>query len=499
MPRACRTTPEHARGHLAPRGPSPVGRGIVPGARDRAQPDPRPASHLRHAPVLPLLLGVDGERGGRALRPVHAVPARAGPLGRTLGDRWPRGRRHQPRRGGAERRARAGRADPAGPARALAGARGDGDLPRWGRLPGGIGPAVGGLLADLAEPGDARAQPRVRAGHARRDAGRVGRCDVRRGPDPVGRVGHPAGSSLLRPLPHATRPQPCVDRRRGRLRGYAAHDAFDADDADRAGLGSAHADAALARSAAAASRRDRRGPALGRGHRRRPRQTARGPGAVHVPGVRQPRTDPGASAAKGELSQLRGERGAAGDGGIGDDQGTREREGTTKAPETADGNKRGSRWDGEFPHRSRIGAKDASSAGSSTTDAESPGPLPEAVEETASDCLEAAFRVQSDLGSGLLEKVYRDALAVELRHRGLDVGTEVTVPVSYRDQALGVGLRLDILVADCVVIEVESVDAFASAHTAQTLTYLEATGKRLGFLLGAERGLSIGLRAANGP
>jgi GxxExxY protein len=117
------------------------------------------------------------------------------------------------------------------------------------------------------------------------------------------------------------------------------------------------------------------------------------------------------------------------------------------------------------------------------TDAESPGPLPDAVEETASECLEAAFRVHSDLGSGLLEKVYRDALAVDLRHRGLDVGTEVTVPISYRDQALGVGLRLDILVAGCVVIEVKSVDAFASAHTAQTLTYLEATGKRLGLLL----------------
>lgn len=112
-----------------------------------------------------------------------------------------------------------------------------------------------------------------------------------------------------------------------------------------------------------------------------------------------------------------------------------------------------------------------------------PRPLPDAVEETASTCLQAAFRVHSELGSRLLEKAYRDALAVELRHRGLEVETEVPVPIAYRDQDLGVGLRLDLRVEEHLVIEVKSVEGLDPAHTAQTLTYLEATGDRLGLLL----------------
>lgn len=72
-----------------------------------------------------------------------------------------------------------------------------------------------------------------------------------------------------------------------------------------------------------------------------------------------------------------------------------------------------------------------------------PRGLPDHVEETATECIQGAYRVHSKLGAGLLEKAYRQALAVELDNRGMDVETEVPVPVSYRDEALGVGLRLD--------------------------------------------------------
>lgn len=118
-----------------------------------------------------------------------------------------------------------------------------------------------------------------------------------------------------------------------------------------------------------------------------------------------------------------------------------------------------------------------------TTDDGHPRCLPDEVEETASQCLQAAFRVHSKLGARLLEKAYRDALAVELRHRGFEVETEVPVPIAYRDQDLGVGLRLDLRVEERVVIEVKSADGLTPAHTAQTLTYLKATGDRLGLLL----------------
>lgn len=109
--------------------------------------------------------------------------------------------------------------------------------------------------------------------------------------------------------------------------------------------------------------------------------------------------------------------------------------------------------------------------------------LPAKTEDTATEALQAAFQVHSRLGSGLLENVYQAAMQIELEARGLQADSEVPVNVSYREQGLPVGLRLDVLVEDCLVLELKCVDGLVPAHTAQVLTYLKATGCRLGLIL----------------
>jgi GxxExxY protein len=95
----------------------------------------------------------------------------------------------------------------------------------------------------------------------------------------------------------------------------------------------------------------------------------------------------------------------------------------------------------------------------------------------------AAFAVHSELGAGLLEAVYQEALAYELADRGMLVVAQRDVPVIYRGRALKAPLRLDLLVDERVVIEVKAVDGLAPIHTAQLLTYLRLCKLDLGLLL----------------
>lgn len=97
--------------------------------------------------------------------------------------------------------------------------------------------------------------------------------------------------------------------------------------------------------------------------------------------------------------------------------------------------------------------------------------------------LDAAFRVHSALGPGLLENAYEACLAYELQSAGLKVQTQVPLPLTYREVKLEVGYRLDILVEGLVVIEVKAVDALAPIHHAQLLCYLKLSGKKLGLLI----------------
>jgi GxxExxY protein len=82
-----------------------------------------------------------------------------------------------------------------------------------------------------------------------------------------------------------------------------------------------------------------------------------------------------------------------------------------------------------------------------------------------------------------LESAYQACLAYELRKRGLQVATEVVLPVVYDGQQIDAGYRLDMLVQDSVIVENKAVEKLLPIHEAQLLTYLKLRDCRIGFLL----------------
>jgi GxxExxY protein len=103
--------------------------------------------------------------------------------------------------------------------------------------------------------------------------------------------------------------------------------------------------------------------------------------------------------------------------------------------------------------------------------------------EIATAILDAAFKIHRILGPGLLESVYQATLDFELQKRGLGVTQQVGLPVYYEEIKLELGFRVDLIVADKVIIEIKSVEALAPVHRKQLLTYLRLMNLRLGLLL----------------
>ncbi len=97
--------------------------------------------------------------------------------------------------------------------------------------------------------------------------------------------------------------------------------------------------------------------------------------------------------------------------------------------------------------------------------------------------LDAAFKVHTALGPGLLESVYETTHAYEIRKSGVTVATQVALPILYDGQKLESGLRLDMLVEKCVIVELKSVETMNPVYDAQIMTYLRLSGVRLGFLI----------------
>jgi GxxExxY protein len=93
------------------------------------------------------------------------------------------------------------------------------------------------------------------------------------------------------------------------------------------------------------------------------------------------------------------------------------------------------------------------------------------------------FDVYNELGPGLLESVYEAALSYELKEKGLNIKTQVGLPVKYKDTQLDLGYRIDILVEDKVIIELKSVEAILDVHHKQVLTYLKLTKLKLALLI----------------
>ena len=117
-------------------------------------------------------------------------------------------------------------------------------------------------------------------------------------------------------------------------------------------------------------------------------------------------------------------------------------------------------------------------------DAEAQRPsLPTEVNDLTGEIVDAAFKVHSALGPGLLESVYETCLVHELSARGLALERQLVLPIQYGGLCLDSGLRLDLLIQDTVVVELKAVEHLLPVHKAQLLSYLRLTGKPVGLLI----------------
>jgi GxxExxY protein len=103
-------------------------------------------------------------------------------------------------------------------------------------------------------------------------------------------------------------------------------------------------------------------------------------------------------------------------------------------------------------------------------------------EEITSQILAAFYAVYNQLGYGFLEKVYENAMIIELRKRGLKVTPQIPIQVCYDGQVIG-DYYADLLVADLVVIEVKAVEQIVKAHENQLVNYLKAGSLEVGLIL----------------
>lgn len=94
-----------------------------------------------------------------------------------------------------------------------------------------------------------------------------------------------------------------------------------------------------------------------------------------------------------------------------------------------------------------------------------------------------AIEVHRALGPGLLESTYQQCLAHELKLQGIPFRTEHPLPIEYKGVRLDCGYRLDILVNDCLILELKSVDEIAGIHKAQLLTHMKLSGIHTGLLI----------------
>ena len=97
--------------------------------------------------------------------------------------------------------------------------------------------------------------------------------------------------------------------------------------------------------------------------------------------------------------------------------------------------------------------------------------------------ISASLRVHSILGPGLLESAYRLCLAHELTQRGVQVQSEIPVPIAYNGLVIDVGYRIDLLVEKCVVVELKTVRKLMPVHHAQLLSYLRLSQMPTGLLI----------------
>jgi GxxExxY protein len=130
-----------------------------------------------------------------------------------------------------------------------------------------------------------------------------------------------------------------------------------------------------------------------------------------------------------------------------------------------------------------------------TENTESTEKLVDELDRLTERIIGAAIEVHRVTGPGLLESAYMECLCYELSRIGLEFRRQVQMPVSYKGLNLDCGYRLDLLVEDSVIVELKAVDHLLPVHSAQLLTYLRLSGRKIGLLMNFnERVLKDGLK-----
>src|SRR6187401_678487 len=97
--------------------------------------------------------------------------------------------------------------------------------------------------------------------------------------------------------------------------------------------------------------------------------------------------------------------------------------------------------------------------------------------------VDAFLQVHKELGPGLLESVYEEAICFELSLRGLRFMRQQGITANYKEQKLGLGFRADLIVCDKVIVEIKSIEQIAPVHYKTLLTYLRLTNLKAGLLV----------------
>src|SRR4051794_37937913 len=97
--------------------------------------------------------------------------------------------------------------------------------------------------------------------------------------------------------------------------------------------------------------------------------------------------------------------------------------------------------------------------------------------------VDAAYKIHTTLGPGLLESVYEAVLTYEVKKRGMRVQRQVPIPIVYEGVQIDEAFKADLIVEDKVIIELKAIEAVTAVHKKQLLTYLRLADKRLGLLI----------------
>ncbi|MBL8827419.1 MAG: GxxExxY protein [Planctomycetaceae bacterium] len=104
-------------------------------------------------------------------------------------------------------------------------------------------------------------------------------------------------------------------------------------------------------------------------------------------------------------------------------------------------------------------------------------------EDLTKEIIAAAIEVNKTLGPGLLESVYEECFCHELGQRRIEYQRQLAIPVKYKACELECGFRIDVLVANAVVVELKSIEKLLPIHEAQLMTYLRLSQKKIGLLM----------------